>query len=108
MLNGKIAAIGAPIEITAAGAGLNKITVQTQNASLALPGLKLPAVNQTVSKNGYTIFFSSDIGPTLAAIITHIEAQHDPLCDLRVERPSLEDRFLEITQTNGNSMGGLQ
>ena len=27
-----------------------------------------------------------------------IEAQQDTLIDLRVERPSLEDRFLEITQ----------
>ena len=45
----------------------------------------------------YIIFFSTDIGPTLSAIIAHIESQQDTLVDLRVERPSLEDRFLEIT-----------
>jgi ABC-2 type transport system ATP-binding protein len=34
----------------------------------------------------------------LAAIISTIQARADTLIDLRVERPSLEDRFLEITQ----------
>ena len=31
----------------------------------------------------------------------------DKLVDLRVERPSLEERFLEITQENGNGSHGL-
>ncbi|NOR83876.1 MAG: ABC transporter ATP-binding protein, partial [Ardenticatenales bacterium] len=35
--------------------------------------------------------------PTVSAIIAHLQAQQDALIDLRVERPSLEDRFLEIT-----------
>ena len=33
----------------------------------------------------------------ISAIIAYIEAQGDTLIDLRVERPSLEERFLEIT-----------
>jgi ABC-2 type transport system ATP-binding protein len=37
----------------------------------------------------------------LSAIIATIEAQGDTLIDLRVERPSLEERFLEITNTGG-------
>ena len=52
--------------------------------------------------------FSTDIGPTVSAIISHIEDQGDTLIDLRVERPSLEDRFLEITRTNGSYDGGLK
>ena len=31
------------------------------------------------------------------ALIAYISAQADPVVDLRVERPTLEDRFLEIT-----------
>jgi ABC-2 type transport system ATP-binding protein len=54
-------------------------------------------VNQHLFKDEYNIFFSTDIGSTVAAIIARIEAQQDTLVDLRVERPSLEDRFLEIT-----------
>ena len=43
-----------------------------------------------------------DPGPTVSAIIAHIEAHDDTLIDLRVERPSLEERFLEITGARGD------
>ena len=99
LLQGKIVTIGTPLEITATGAGLTKISVRTQNGSLAAPGVSFPAVSQHTVKDEYSIYFSSDIGPTVSAIIAHIEAQGDTLIDLRVERPSLEDRFLEITST---------
>jgi ABC-2 type transport system ATP-binding protein len=105
MMNGKIVTIGTPMEITATGAGLTKISVRTQNASTLCSVSTFPAVNRCVSKDGYKIYFSLDIGPTLAAIITHIAAHEDTLIDLRVERPSLEDRFLEITQSNGKHTG---
>jgi ABC-2 type transport system ATP-binding protein len=99
LLGGKIAATGSPLELTATGAGLTKVSVRTQGASLSDPGFALPAVSQRVFKDEYSIYFSTDISPTLAAIIAHVEAQGDTLIDLRVERPSLEDRFLEITNT---------
>lgn len=95
LLQGKIAKVGTPLEITATGAGLTKIAVRTQGGSLS--GITFPAVSQHLTKDDYDIYFTSEIGPTLSGIITHIEAQGDTLFDLRVERPSLEDRFLEIT-----------
>ena len=114
LLHGKIAATGAPLELTAAGAGLTKVSVRTVGSSLSAPGVTFPAVSQRVSKDGgderhpYAIYFSTDIGPTVAAIIAHVEAQEDTLIDLRVERPSLEDRFLEITRTEGANTGGTR
>lgn len=99
LLQGKIVNIGTPMEITATGAGLTKISVRTQASSLSVSGITFPAVSQHTLKDEYSIYFSSDIGPTVSAIIAHIEAQGDTLIDLRVERPSLEDRFLEITST---------
>ena len=101
LLRGKIVAIGTPMEITATGAGLTKVSVRTKGNSLSDPGITFPAVSQRVSKDEYAIYFSTDIGPTVAAIIAHVEAQEDTLIDLRVERPSLEDRFLEITTVGG-------
>ncbi len=97
LLKGKIVTIGTPMEITTTGAGLTKVSVRTQNSSLSVPGVTLPAVSQYLEKDGYSIYFSSEIGPTVSAIIAYIDAQGDTLIDLRVERPSLEDRFLEIT-----------
>jgi len=99
LLSGKIATVGTPMEITAAGAGLTKVSVRTEASSLFDPGVTFPAVSQRVCKDEYIIYFSTDIGPTVSAIIAHIEVKGDTLIDLRVERPSLEDRFLEITTT---------
>lgn len=102
LLRGKIVTIGTPMEITATGAGLTKVSVLTQGSSLSDPAVTFPAVSQRVFKDEYAIYFSADIGPTVAAIIAHVEAQEDTLIDLRVERPSLEDCFLEITTTGGS------
>ncbi len=57
----------------------------------------LPAVSQQSFKDSYAIYFSTDIGPTVSAIIATVEGESDTLIDLRVERPSLEERFLELT-----------
>jgi len=108
LLRGKIAATGTPLELTATGAGLTKVSVHTKSSSLSVPGVTFPAVSQQGLKDEYVIYFSSDIGPTVSAIIAHVEAQEDTLIDLRVERPSLEDRFLEITRTEGTNTGGAQ
>jgi ABC-2 type transport system ATP-binding protein len=97
LLQSKLVNIGTPMEITATGAGLTKISVRTQASSLSASGIAFPAVSQHTLKDEYSIYFSSDIGPTLSAMIAYIDAQGDMLIDLRVERPSLEDRFLEIT-----------
>jgi ABC-2 type transport system ATP-binding protein len=108
LLQGKLATIGTPLEITATGAGLTKVSVRTGGSCLAQPGLTFPAVSQQMAKDEYSIYYSTDIGPTVAAIIAHVEAQGDTLIDLRVERPSLEDRFLEITSPDSTSPGGAQ
>jgi ABC-2 type transport system ATP-binding protein len=97
LLRGKLAAIGTPLELTATGAGLTKVSVHSQGSSLSDAALTFPAVRQRTVRDEYTIFFSTDVGPTVSAIIAHVEDQGDSLIDLRVERPSLEDRFLEIT-----------
>ena len=102
LLGGKLVTIGTPMEITAAGAGLTKVSVHTQANTLNDSGLRFPAVSQQLVKDDYAIFFSTDIGQTVSALIAHVESAEDTLIDLRVERPSLEDRFLEITTTGGS------
>jgi ABC-2 type transport system ATP-binding protein len=96
LLRGKIAAIGSSLELTATGSGLTKISIRTLGSSLSEPDIPFPAVSQRVFRDEYSIYYSTDVGQTVAAIIAHVEAQKDTLIDLRVERPSLEDRFLEI------------
>ena len=106
LLNHKLAAIGTPLEITATGAGLTKISVRSKDASLSDQTITFPAIEQRLSKDGYEILYSTDIGPTISAVISQLEMKRDPLIDLRVERPSLEDRFLEITNHRNSPDGG--
>jgi len=96
LLRGKIAATGTPRELTAAGPGLTKISVRTEGQRLA-GAVTFPGVAQQTVKDDYAVYFTADVGPTVSAILAHIQAQGDALVDLRVERPSLEERFLEIT-----------
>lgn len=97
LLRGRIAATGTPLELTAAGEGLTRISVRTTLGSLTGTADGVAGVQRTERRENYDVYFSTDVGQTLAAIIAYIDAHHDSLIDLRVERPSLEDRFLEIT-----------
>jgi ABC-2 type transport system ATP-binding protein len=101
LLKGEIVATGTPRELTATGAGLTKVSVRTERALLNTNGRDFPAVHQRTVKDDYAVYFSADPGPTVAAILNYLNQNDDPLIDLRVERPSLEERFLEITSTGG-------
>ena len=104
LLHGKIAATGSPTQLTASGSGLVKISVSTEASSLHSYTGNFPEVSQHNIKEEYAIYYSRDAGSTVPAIFDFLKTQDDHLVDLRVERPSLEDRFLEITQpdhTNG-------
>ena len=99
LLQGKIITIGTPNEITATGKELTKISVRVEGPSLLKSDIKFPDVAQYLLKDEYKIYFSTNPGKTVSSIIEYVSRQKDSLIDLRVERPSLEDRFLEITNT---------
>jgi ABC-2 type transport system ATP-binding protein len=60
--------------------------------------MSFPDVSKFMVKDDYIIYFSTNPGPTVSRVISSIESLGDNLSDLRVERPTLEERFLEITQ----------
>lgn len=97
LLRGKIVATGSPRELTATGSGFTKVSVRTEEALLASHDVPLPAVHQRLVQEEYAVYYSTDPGPTVAAILSYLKEHNDKLIDLRVERPSLEERFLEIT-----------
>jgi ABC-2 type transport system ATP-binding protein len=97
LLRGKIVVAGTPRELTATGSALTKVTVSTVKNSLLLQELTLPGAQRRLVQDEYLVCFSFDVGHTLKAILAHIEEHDDAIIDLRVERPSLEERFLEIT-----------
>jgi ABC-2 type transport system ATP-binding protein len=97
LLNGHIAAIGSPIELTATGSGLTKVSVHTKANSLLANHHTFPAVSMQQVKEEYAIYYSRDIAQTVPALVTTLRDRGDELIDLRVERPSLQERFLELT-----------
>ncbi len=97
LLRGKIVATGSPTELTATGEGYTKISVRTEQSALLDDDTAFPSVSQRVIREDYVIYWSTDPGSTVAAILAHLTAKNDKLIDLRVERPSLEERFLELT-----------
>jgi ABC-2 type transport system ATP-binding protein len=102
LLHGKIIATGSPRELTSKGSGMTKISVRTEASLLQQYNEAFPAVKQQAVNEDYSIYFSTDPGPTVTAILDFIANIDDKLIDLRVERPSLEERFLEITTTGGS------
>src|SRR3972149_2002271 len=101
LLRGKIVATGTPRELTATGSGLTKVSVRTDQSVLHHHGAAFPRAQQHLLKEDYVIYYSTDPGPTVTALLGYIAAHNDKLVDLRVERPSLEERFLEITNVGG-------
>ena len=105
LLKGKIATMGSPTQLTATGSGLVKVSVSTEKSSLLENAADFPEVSQQIVKDSYAIYYSRDAGETVPAILDFLKRHDDHLVDLRVERPSLEERFLEITQPEA-SIGG--
>jgi ABC-2 type transport system ATP-binding protein len=101
LLRGRVVATGTPRELTATGSGFTKVSVRTENDLLQQNGHTFPGVRQQMIKEEYAIYYSTDPGPTVSAVLDYVQSHNDRLVDLRVERPSLEERFLEITENGG-------
>ncbi len=105
LLGGAIAALDSPRRLTAVGAKKTKISVSTETGSLVTGPPEIPSAHFESASDDYVIYSSDNPGPAVSALLAKIEAAGDRLVDLRVERPSLEERFLEIT-SSPNQEGG--
>jgi ABC-2 type transport system ATP-binding protein len=101
LLSGRIVATGTPNELTAAAVDLTRVSVRSERATLAGRAEPLPGVERHAAKDGYDVYYTAAIAPTVTAVLRALDEADDPLVDLRVERPSLEERFLELTGPGG-------
>jgi ABC-2 type transport system ATP-binding protein len=97
LLHGRLVATGTPRELTATGSGLTKVSVRTDLATLQTDPPDVPGVENQLRRDEYAIYYTRDPGPIVTALLDAINGREDRLIDLRVERPTLEERFLEIT-----------
>ncbi|MFW5897111.1 MAG: ABC transporter ATP-binding protein [Bacillota bacterium] len=94
LMAGRIVASGSPRDLTSSGAGLSKISVRTAHESV----LTSPTFSKFERDGDYAVAFDDSPGPLVARLLEHVERNGDILLDLRVERPSLEERFLELVE----------
>jgi hypothetical protein len=74
--------------------GRTRIAATTARGELVSPDF--PEADRLPPEEGYAVYRSSKPGKTLAALLAWLDSVGAEVLDLRVERPTLENRFLEI------------
>lgn len=96
MVRGRVLLTGTPREITATGKGWTKILVKTELDSLK--GRVIQDIQYHEEREGYQMYLTHEVRKTMSRILACIEGEKDEIVDLRVERPTLEERFIELTE----------
>lgn len=97
LAHGQIVACGTPEAITAEGSKNTRVRMRTARGTL-LPGKDIGNASFTGEKDGYLEWACQDVAADVIHILGCVQAQNDSVEDLRVERPSLEERFLELAE----------
>jgi len=99
IIHGRLAVIGTPQEVTAAGNRETKILLHTSHGSL-FPGETIGDAVFVSAKEDYLEWKCRDVAASVTQILGRVQAAGDTVEDLRVERPTLEERFLELVEGN--------
>ncbi len=95
--HGQIIASGAPRDLMAKSKGLSRITLATAKP-LDVERLKTLASVAAVEMNGQgCVLRSAKVSETVIAAVKFLEAEQNELLDLHIQKPSLEDVFIELT-----------
>lgn len=101
LVHGKIVVCGTPESITATSAMANKqsrrIRLCTEKGSL-LPGFSIGDATFIGEKDGYIEWACKNVASGVIHILETVQERGDIVEDLRIERPSLEERFLELAE----------
>ena len=95
---GRIVALGKPGELIGRVRASAWVVVSTARELEAPAVHALAGVEETEIRGGETKVKTGHVGATVIALVHLLEAQGNDLLDLRVEKPSLEDIFLEVTR----------
>nr|HML48589.1 ABC transporter ATP-binding protein [Clostridia bacterium] len=99
--DGVIARTGTPMDLTANAGIQSRVHIKTRGESLKSYAQKGGSV-----ADGYWSFPCQNAAEFLLPLLSHIHASGDDVMDLRVERASIEDIFLEVAEENHRKGGG--
>ena len=94
---GRIVAAGSPAELVARSAATPRLAVRTARALSGAEASALQGVVSSALLGDTWLLGSADVGGTVAALSRVLERGGNTLLDLRVQGPSLEDVFMELT-----------
>ena len=97
LIGGKIAVCGTPEEVTAAGNRETRVRLRTSKNRL-VPGEAIRGADFVKEKDGYLEWKCRDVADSVFSLLRRVQEADDTVEDLRVERPSLEERFLELME----------
>lgn len=97
LIHGRVAVCGTPTQVTAAGDTQTRVTVRTARGSLT-PGCTVADARFIRAEEGYCSWACGDIAVSVMDLLQKVKAAGDTVEDLRVSRPTLEERFLEIVE----------
>ena len=95
IIRGKVAVTGTPAEVTAASAKASKIAIRTARNQLLGYEVEGAAFNAV---DDYGIWIGENSTEILGQLLERLKQTGDSVLDLRVERPSLEESFLELVE----------
>ncbi len=96
---GRLVASGSPEELIAGSAAKTRLTFRTrQPLDAADVGALAEVLDQYVHDNGWCVS-TTDANRTISALVQKLAADGNEMLDLQIQRPSLEDVFLELTKT---------
>jgi len=98
VVSGQVVAHGTPRELTRQGEQRTRISVRTAGGAEA-KWTALAGATPQPGTDGYGVWLSDDAAVSVRAVLDEVQRAGDRLLDLRVERPTLEERFLELTKT---------
>lgn len=98
IIRGRQAACASPRELTAQGNILTKVSLVTKNDSFLANPPQIPLSGTGLVIDRAIHYSTSDPGSCVKHIVDLVQRNDDVLEDLRVERPSLEERFLELVK----------
>jgi ABC-2 type transport system ATP-binding protein len=103
--HGRVVVRGTPDSLMAATGGAHLRFRTSATLDLAALGARLGHPVQPTERNGYLI--EMEPSPSLVSALTRaLEEQHALVSELRVGNPSLEEAFLELTRSEGQSASG--
>jgi len=103
--SGRIIAVGTPAELVARSTALPRVSVRTTRALPAAVLAELRNVAVLNQAETTCLLATPDPQPTLAALVKTLPLHGIDILDLRVQQPSLEDVFLELTGRMYSSHG---